>query len=462
MNKPLISNEGIRYAWRQIFHRLGFEYTENFFLVGDKKIGYSYKENAVQQDEFDFLINIQPCGKEAFKTILGKTNIKWMNVNQDVIHFQKGDHFEKIPILFESEQFGEEIGNIEGQILNFQVDLIATIFFFLTRYEEYFDYEPDRHGRFTFEASIINKFSLIDIPVVDIYILIFKYWLEKLIGKEIEYSHQFDVLLSHDIDFPFANWPIKNYLKNTLRNLLCFDFDQIIQSSSQLFQDESKDDYYGGIEKIIETSRKFNVRSVFFLMAIKKDQMGGGYDLTSKKIGGMINLIKQSGFEVGLHPSYQSFDNPERISNEKRMLEEELGTRVQTCRMHYLRTSTPGTWRILSKAGFRSDHSYIFPQHEGFKCGTCFPFKVFDVEKDRELDLTEVPLIVMDTTLKNYRKLTFKEAEKRILHLARICKSVGGCFSMLWHNSSFSQSWEDWGTSYQEMLKKICELTDFI
>ena len=71
MNKAMISNKGIQYVWRQIFQRLGFEYAENYFLVGDKKIGYSYKEKAVQQDNLDYFINIQPCEKKAFETIFG-------------------------------------------------------------------------------------------------------------------------------------------------------------------------------------------------------------------------------------------------------------------------------------------------------------------------------------------------------------------------------------------------------
>ena len=453
----MISNEGIRYIWRQVFHRLGFEYTEKYFLVGDKKISYSYRQKAVQQDEFDFFVNIQPCEKKAFETIFKKNKIKWIEVDKDIIPFPEGNHWEKIPILFESEQFNGKIADIERQILNFNVDIIAAIFFFLTRYEEYMDFDPDRHGRFPYEASIIKKFSIINIPVVDIYILIFKYWLEKLIGERIDYPHQFEVLLSHDIDFPYANWPIKNFIKNVLKSLMRLDFGHMVRSSLQFFQDESKDDYFAGIEKIIKISKEFDVRSIFFLMAERKDQKGGGYDLSSNKMERVINLIKQSGFEIGLHPSYQSFHNPDLLSKEKRLLEEKLGTRVKGCRMHYLRTRTPETWNHLSGAGFSYDHSYIFPQHEGFKCGTCFPFKVFDIEKDREMDFTEIPLIVMDTTLKNYRKLSFEEAKERILRLARTCKSVGGCFTMLWHNSSFSQSWIDWGDSYPDMIRKITD-----
>ena len=169
----------------------------------------------------------------------------------------------------------------------------------------------------------------------------------------------------------------------------------------------------------------------------------------------VIRKIEENGFEIGLHPSFGSFENPDLINKEKRKLEEHISHPLEGGRHHYLRVKTPHTWRNWEETGLKYDNSYTFAEHEGFRCGTCFPYKVFDIEQNKELDFIEIPLIVMDTTLKNYRKLPLEVAKERIFYLARICKSVGGCFSLLWHNSSFTQSWEKWGDEYEEIIKDL-------
>ncbi len=101
------------------------------------------------------------------------------------------------------------------------------------------------------------------------------------------------------------------------------------------------------------------------------------------------------------------------------------------------------------------DSTLGYADHEGFRGGTCWSFRPFDIENDRVLDLWEVPLIVMDVTLRNYRGFTPTEAKVRILELAERVKRVGGTLTILWHNTSLYESWKDWGSMYFEVLKMI-------
>ena len=61
---------------------------------------------------------------------------------------------------------------------------------------------------------------------------------------------------------------------------------------------------------------------------------------------------------------------------------------------------------------------------------------VFDAQQDRELDFSELPLIVMETSLRVYRKLSaaqgFREHHET---WPRTCQKVNGTFTMLWHNT---------------------------
>jgi len=127
--------------------------------------------------------------------------------------------------------------------------------------------------------------------------------------------------------------------------------------------------------------------------------------------------------------------NPERLAAEKARLDAVLGETHYGGRQHYLRFQAPDTWRHWEQVGLAYDSTLAFADHEGFRGGTCHPFRPFDVQQDRELNLWEHPLIVMDRTLLNYRGLAPAQAVERVLQLARRCKSVEGDLILLWHNS---------------------------
>jgi hypothetical protein len=126
-------------------------------------------------------------------------------------------------------------------------------------------------------------------------------------------------------------------------------------------------------------------------------------------------------------------------------------------RQHFLRFQVPDTWRHWEQVGLSYDATLGYADHEGFRCGTCHPFRPFDVEQNRELDLWEVPLIVMDGTLHNYRQLTPEQGEARILELAHRCQQVEGTFTLLWHNSSLSGDWLPWSKVYRRVIRELAK-----
>ena len=114
----------------------------------------------------------------------------------------------------------------------------------------------------------------------------------------------------------------------------------------------------------------------------------------------------------------------------------------------------------MQAAGLEYDESYCFSEHEGFRCGTCYPYTVFDVQQDRELDFSELPLIVMDTTLRVYRKLSAAEGFESILKLAHTCQKVNGTFTMLWHNTCLDREWREWGEHLPHWVRTLSEMVN--
>jgi hypothetical protein len=172
----------------------------------------------------------------------------------------------------------------------------------------------------------------------------------------------------------------------------------------------------------------------------------------------IIQKLSVAGFEIGFHPSYRTMDDPVLLAREKENFDAVVGPGKHGARQHYLRFRVPDSWRNLERLGFAYDSTLGFADHEGFRAGTCRRFRPFDVQFDRSLELWELPLIVMDATLNRYRGLTPMQGKERILELARRCMSVGGTLTLLWHNSSFNDSWGPWGQMYSEVLKDLSDM----
>ena len=65
---------------------------------------------------------------------------------------------------------------------------------------------------------------------------------------------------------------------------------------------------------------------------------------------------------------------------------------------------------------------------------------MFDPLKQKHLNLTQRPLIVMETSViaKRYLGLGYgSSAQEKIRELKHKCQKVQGNFTLLWHNSSF-------------------------
>lgn len=71
---------------------------------------------------------------------------------------------------------------------------------------------------------------------------------------------------------------------------------------------------------------------------------------------------------------------------------------------------------------------------------------------DRELDIYEIPLLVMEGTLQGYRNLTPEEGLYSIVELMNKCRNVEGIFTLLWHNTSLCR---EWGTWIEGVYKKV-------
>jgi hypothetical protein len=287
--------------------------------------------------------------------------------------------------------------------------------------------------------------------------------LKILLPKWQPLTPQFSIKLSHDIDNVIVSSNLYGIIRRLGGDLLKrHSFRQVWQTSLdvlwQTFAPE-RTSYFQGIYLLSELSKRNSLNSAFYFMAADPPRPpDNDYELTSPLIKKCIQDLRRQGFEIGLHSSYYTLNNPERLAAEKARLDLALGQTLYGGRQHCLRFQTPQTWRHWEQVGLTYDSTMTYADQEGFRCGTCQSFQPFDIEQDRQLKVWEIPLIVMDVTLKKYKNLTPEQGQARILELAGRCKQVGGTFTLLWHNSSLAGEWQAWAKVYQQVVAILAQL----
>jgi hypothetical protein len=372
-----------------------------------------------------------------------------------------------VPVLFWGEEtrdshklFAEHLP--DGSVV-FNADIIAAAFFMLSRWEETVVPTRDEHERFPGSASVAYKQGFLDRPVVDEYALILREWLKVLLPSWEPRPLSFSVKLSHDIDhiFRFPGWSVA--LRTVGGDLLKrrspgrawrAGVDAFAQALAS-----SRTSYYQGIGSLARLSREYGVNDdAFYFMAAEPGPLENDYDPASPLVKRCIEDLVKQGFEIGFHAGYHTLNDPVRLAAEKARLDAVLGETRYGGRQHFIRFQVPNTWRHWEQVGLTYDSTLTFADQEGFRCGTCHAFHPFDVEQNRELNLLERPLIVMDGTLRDYRKLSPEQGQARILELAQRCKQVEGTFTLLWHNSSLDGEWRSWAPVYRRMVKALAEM----
>jgi len=157
-----------------------------------------------------------------------------------------------------------------------------------------------------------------------------------------------------------------------------------------------------------------------------------------------MHTIHQRGHEIGLHGSYSTYKNSNQLKVQitllRKVLEmENIDQQEIGIRQHYLRWSTPETARFIDDAGLTYDTTLGYADYAGFRCGTCFEYPLFDLQKRQQLKLRERPLVLMESSVLDdcYMGLNIESAEKYMLQIKNSTKKVNGNFTLLWHNSYF-------------------------
>ena len=205
--------------------------------------------------------------------------------------------------------------------------------------------------------------------------------------------------------------------------------------------------------------RRYDVRARYFFLLASRGKYDRGL---SWDVPGMKQLIQQiqRHADIGIHPGFAAHEaaNSDRMLEEVERLQLLSGETVVHARQHYLLQRIDASWKRLESIGIRHDHSLGFADFTGFRAGISRPYRAFDVQGDRMMELTLHPVAIMDATLHRYMGMTPELAVEHVKAIADEVKAVEGDLTLLWHNETVSDhgEWSGWKAVYEQLFKHVC------
>lgn len=334
-------------------------------------------------------------------------------------------------------------------------DIFSAVFYLISRYEEYLPYIPDKFGRFKATDSIAYKNNFLLIPVVDKWIELLKKTLQKKYPHLTFISSRFKAILTYDIDvaYKYRGRSPKRFIGACLKDLIQLDLKNIYNRFQTLLRNKKDPwDVYEYLQKTIISNK---ISSVFFFLVGDRSTNDRNLDHTKPVVRHLVNFIKRFA-DIGLHPSFTTTIDADKIAQEKQRLENIADTKIIKSRQHYLKFHLPKTYKALIKSGITEDYSMCFPETAGFRAGTCKPYNFYDLKDEKETNLTIFPAAFMDGNY-IYSSKTKEEALQEINNLIDEIISMNGTFISIWHNHTVSDTadYSAWKNVHDAMITKI-------
>ena len=367
-----------------------------------------------------------------------------------------------IPIIYGHSKL--EIRNEGFKAIVSGIDIFASSFFMLTRWEEHVNKSRDSHDRFLAVESVAFKNDFLDRPVVNEYVEMLKNMLLYL-GLEQKFKQRdYRLFVSCDVDQPF-DCTVEN-----LKNLIRVALGDILKRKSirefikrvrrYLFnqlENYQYDENYT-FEWYIDACETVGAKVAFYFIPNSNEKGNACYALKDKKIQKLLKYVSDRGHEIGVHGSYQTYQDKDKAKKQKNMLDDTLNKlgisqKVVGNRQHYLRWDSATTPSVLEYAGFEYDTTGSYADRAGFRYGVCYEFSMFDFLSRQKLNLKQKPLIVMECSIldKNYLGVNYTKALEIMQDLKSKCYQYGGNFTLLWHNSHLKA--EEDRKLFKELIK---------
>lgn len=356
-----------------------------------------------------------------------------------------------IPVLFPSAGAPAVPFEVEGDRVVVRHDLVKSAFYLLSAYEEWATGRADEWGRFPYEGSLQDELGVARKPIVNYY---FK-WMTEAIARQCEMlGIRCSVLsplggpslhLSHDVDqVRYFTWRKALFRCAQVAGLRRCDVSRrrmataAARSLLQMAGLRHDADPYWSFDEILDNEAYVGYKSDWFFLPDDAGPFPPDYALADPDIAALMARLAGLGCNVGLHAPIRCREAGQYAAQFK-ALSDVCGHAARRVRQHFLAIRCPQSYVAMEAAGLEADFSYGMSHHEGFRNSYCLPFHPFDHDGKRPLELTVVPLAMMDVTVLRHRSLGYDDILFAVGEMLEEVRLFGGVFSLLWHNSTFDE-----------------------
>jgi hypothetical protein len=413
-------------------------YVLDWLFAQQLKTGYILTHNLTDVEHLPFYISYGNTGALS----IPDAGLLWQQgvTKQDIVFGE----WNNIPTLFSAKD----------NDCSLPFDLFSAIFFLLSRYEEYYPYTPDKHGRYPATQSVLYQQGWLQRPLVDEWLHALRLLLVNHFGIPItEPSFSFQSTYDIDIAYSYLHKGWKRNAGGLLKDVLTGKLSQVAERLSVL--NNPATDPYDCFTWLQELHKKQNHKPIYFVLAALHTT---AYD---KNISPLHPAMQQliSGFAaegmVGMHPSYYSNTNTQTFQEEKNTLEKICGKDIRISRQHYIRYVFPDTPRLLMQHDITDDYSMGYGTHLGFRAGTGLSFFWYDIPNETTTPLNIHPFCFMDSTAFYEERLSADKAFELLCSMKEKLQTTGSQLIIVFHNFSLgnSKEWAGWREWYEFVLK---------
>lgn len=336
-------------------------------------------------------------------------------------------------------------------------DPLAAGFYLLSRYEEYLSSPPDEFGRYHHRESLAFREGFLDKPMVEYWIRLLRIQLHNKFPEAILHQPKFQFLPTYDIDEAYA-YRYKSWWRSAgaaTRDLLTFRFGNFVKRRNVI--DQQEPDPYDAFSWMDDLHRPHHLQPRYFFLVAARNGQYDKHILPGETAMQTLIARLAEKYPVGLHPSWQTGDEPSLLLQEKETLEKITKLKITASRQHYLRMKIPVTYRLLLEAGIHEDFSMGYGNINGFRASVSLPFFWYDLEKEQQTPLQVFPFCFMEANAYFEQKRSTIEALDEMHYYFRELKKVQGKMVTIWHNTFLGTDplYRGWREIYAQFVKEV-------
>jgi hypothetical protein len=336
-------------------------------------------------------------------------------------------------------------------------DIFAATFYLLSRYEEYLPSRHDVYGRYAHTNSLAFRNNFLDIPLVNTWLNSFREILAHKFPDVISRDPVFQFIPTYDIDeaYSFKHKSAARMAGAFIKSLVKGNW-AVIKDRREVLSGK-RNDPFDSYDWMNELHREFELSPRYFFHVAART---GKYDRNiSPGRPALRNLIRAHAerYQIGLHPSWQSGDDPRLIQTEKETLERIAGKQIISSRQHFIRFNLPETFRSLLSAGILEDFSMGYGSINGFRASVATPFYWYDLEKEKATGLLLYPFCYMEANSFYEQRISAQQALEEMRHYYDVVRKVNGTLITIWHNTFLGTAafFNGWREAYEQFISEV-------